>query len=381
MRVYSMTVIIGLGIAQLVFGQEVEQAKTTVSAFQDLYDHPNKGKEAFKLRWEDLSLSFNLLGQIQVAPYVQNSALVENDDPATTEGFRIRRARIGMHGLYKDILGINLVIDLRDQEGGSNTISVANIVYRPYPFLNISLGTAPLPFSRASITSSTKLQMIERPLSATKITPGSQLGGSIMGSVFGGRFAYAVGVYNGEEGRFTKGDLGKGMLYAGRIQISPLGSLDPAESDIECSPFRFSIGGDYFYNNNASIETHAVSGDVAMKWKGASLSGEVIWDRRTPSTQPVLPTSLPSTVERLGWYVQGGYFVIPRMIEIAARFEWLDDQRDISDAGDIWLLTGGVNIFMFNNYLKAQLNYTHKQERKVKEILNDVLFAQFQVNL
>lgn len=124
-------------------------------AFQELYEHPDRGREAFVLRGRRQSLSFNLLTQVQPAFWVQEDALVDNDDPATTAGFRLRRARLGLYGTLQDELGLNLVIDLRDEQAGGNTVYAANVLYRPHPLLNLALGTAPLPFSRAATTSAT----------------------------------------------------------------------------------------------------------------------------------------------------------------------------------------------------------------------------------
>ena len=122
-------------------------------AFEELYQHPNKGHEAFKLKFDHATLSMNLLGQVQVAPWVQNGASVDNGDAATTEGFRLRRARVGFYGSYMDQLDVNLVVDLRDPDGGGTTIAAANLMYKPWSFFNVVVGTAPLPFSRGAMSS------------------------------------------------------------------------------------------------------------------------------------------------------------------------------------------------------------------------------------
>jgi len=351
-------------------------------AVREIYEHPNKGHEAFRLDWDNhTSLSVNLLGQAQVATYVQKDALVDNGDPASAEGFRLRRARVGFFGSYKDVLGISLVIDVKDQDSGGTTLSTATLLYKPYSFLNLALGTATLPFSRGAFASSSRLQMIERPMSIQRIVPGAQLGFAALGVLAGGIVEYATGIYNGQPGRYGLGPLDRGFLYAARLQVAPLGRMAPGESDYDQSPLRFAVGGDTYYSEDASIKTHAASADVALKWRGFSLLGEVIWDRREPMKAPVAPTSLPSTTDRLAFYAQAGYFVVPRLLELAARYEWYDDHRHVSDAGDIWLATGGVNLFLLEGYLKVQLNYQHRGERKVPELKNDVMFLQFQVNL
>jgi hypothetical protein len=356
-------------------------SKPESDAVREIYEHPNKGREAFRLDWDKASLSVNLLAQAQVATYVQKDALVDNGDPASAEGFRLRRARVGFYGTYRNQLGISLAIDVRDQESGGTTLSTAVLLYKPYSFLNLALGTAPLAFSRGAFTSSSRLQMIERPMSIQRIVPGAQLGLAALGTLAGGILEYATGIYNGQPGRFGFGPLDRGFLYAARLQVAPLGRMSPGESDYDQSPIRFALGGDYYYSEDASIRTHAASADVALKWRGLSLTGEVLWDRREPMDAPVAPTSLPSTTDRLAFYAQAGYFVVPRLLELAARYEWYDDHRRVADAGDMWLVTGGLNVYLLDGYLKAQINYQHRAERKVPELKNDVLFLQFQVNL
>ncbi len=357
-----------------------KQEEQEGAAFQELYEHPNKGKEAFKFELDRASLAINMRSQVQGAFLVGDDSLIENWDPATTRGFRLRRGRLGFHGDYDNMLGLNLVLNLYEQDAGGNTIHAANIVLRPATWANIALGTAPLPFSRGSMTSSARLQMIERAVTTTQLTPESQLGAAFLGSLFGGILEYAGGVYNGGPG-YTKADRGDGLLYAARLQISPVGPMSSDESDYDQSPARVALGADYYYNDDSSVVTNAASVDLRFKWKGLALTGEYLMDRREPEDNPELPPSLPDTTEREGWYVQAGYFVVPKMVELAGRYEWYDDQKDIGNAGDLWLASGGLNMFFFDGYLKTQLNYIHRVERNVPEMDNNIVFAQCQVNL
>jgi hypothetical protein len=348
---------------------------------RELYQHPNQGSEAFRFDWDTVSLSLNLMAQAQVSAYVQKDALIDNGDPASAEGFRLRRARVGFYGTYKEKLGISVVVDVKDPESGGTTLSSATLLYQPMEALNLALGTAPLPFSRGAITSSSRLQMIERPMAIQYIVPGSQLGIAALGSVADGLFEYAAGVYNGQSGRYGLGPLTRGYLAAARVQVAPLGRMPRGESDYEQSPLRVAIGGDYYHSDDKSVVANAVSADVSLKWRGLSVLGEFLWDRRSPEGAPVATPTLPARTERMAFYAQAGYFVIPRLLELAARYEWFDDHRSIDDAGDMWLVSGGANLYLFDGYLKAQVNYQHRHERKVPQLDNDVLFLLFQVNL
>lgn len=360
---------------------EAPKAKAASEVVQELYQHPNLGNEAFRFDWKDVSLSLNLMAQAQVSTYVQKDAMVENGDPAGAEGFRLRRSRVGFYGTYRDVLGVTVVVEVKDPESGGTTVSAASLLYRPMEALNVALGTAPLPFTRGAIASSSRLQMIERPMAIQFMVPGSQLGVSALGSIADGLFEYAAGVYNGQSGRYGLGPVTRGYLAAARVQVAPLGRMPRGESDYDQSPLRFAVGGDYYHSDDNAIVGDAVSADVSLKWRGLSLLGEFLWDRRKPEGAPIVSPTLPARTERMAFYVQAGYFVVPRLLELAARYEWFDDHRKVDDAGDLWLVAGGANLYLFEGYLKTQVNYQHRHERKVPQLSNDVLFLQFQVNL
>lgn len=332
------------------------------------------------MRQGGYSLSINPRLQVQPAFWLGEDALVENDDVATTEGLRIRRARVGLFGSIRDELGLNMVLDLRDMKAGGSMIHAADIVYRPFVFLNFAVGTAPTPFSAGSMVSSAKLQLIERSHSVEEFSAGSQLGTTVMGRVAGGILEYAAGIYNGGPG-YTYGDLGEGFMYVARLQAAPLGEIHPGESDIEGSPLRFAFGGDYYYNYDSSTRTHAVSADLCLKWRGLSLRGEWIYDHKEPEDKPDLPPAISDKTRRMGWYLQGGYFIVPALLELAARYEWHDDNIEIHDTGDLWLATGGLNLFLMEGHLKLQLNYVHKEERRERELSNDAIFGLIQASM
>ncbi len=367
-------------IAQEEPTEWAEPSADAKSTIEELYEHPRAGHETLKISSGDYALSVNLNTQVQAAFFTQDDCLIENWDPATTEGFRLRRGRVGFHGTAHEWVSLNLVLDLYEQDAGGNTVQTANIVLKPWRWLGAAVGTAPLPFSKGSMTSSALLQMIERPVTVAQMAPPGQLGASLFGNVLGGILEYGAGVYNGGPG-LTKADRGEGLLYAGRLQVSPVGPVAAGESDLERSPFGISLGGGGYYNNDSSIETWAAGGDIRLKWKGLSLLGEVLWDRREPADDPAMPPTLPETVQRLGWFAQAGYFVIPGWLELAARYEWYDDRREMPDATDLWLATGGANLFLLDGLVKVQVNYIHRDEWNGPEQSNDILFGQLQVNL
>jgi hypothetical protein len=212
------------------------------------------------------------------------------------------------------------------------------------------------------------------------MAPPSQLGAALFGGVLGEKIEYSVGVYNGGPG-MTQADRGEGLLYAARLQVSPLGPVGPAESDCDGSDFRVSLGGGGYYSDDSSVETVAVGTDLRVQWHGLSLAGELLWDRHQPVDDPELPPNPLATIERRGWYAQAGYFLLPARLELSGRYEWYDDQRNEDNAGDLWLATGGMSLWLADGTLKLQLNYIHREERAFVELDNDIVLGQVQVDL
>jgi len=63
-----------------------------------------------------------------------------------------------------------------------------------------------------------------------------------------------------------------------------------------------------------------------------------------------------------GWYAEAGYLLIPRRLDLALRYSWLDSNRSRSrDATSE--VTAGLDYYVHEHGLKLQLDYvrTHRQ--------------------
>ncbi|HUS66414.1 MAG TPA: hypothetical protein VMZ28_17880, partial [Kofleriaceae bacterium] len=77
----------------------------------------------------DVEVRVGGLVQVHAAPYVGDAALIENGDPATREGFRLRRSRLGVEGRFSQPLSIQLTVDLLEADEDDGTVSDAKIIY------------------------------------------------------------------------------------------------------------------------------------------------------------------------------------------------------------------------------------------------------------
>ena len=184
------------------------------------------------------------------------------------------------------------------------------------------------------------------------------------------------------------------LMYVARLQANLMGRAGYGEGDIAYSETpQLVIGGAYAYNpqidtstNNAFVgidlanlsvrrqlaalgngrmlgqglvDLSTWTLDSAFKYRGFSLQGEY-WFRTVtrhnqgPSCMQMATVGGPCTVyapgefgNATGWYVQSGYYLIPRRVEVAARYAWWDP--DTNSGGDLikevdvslnWFLNG-----------------------------------------
>jgi len=325
------------------------------------------------VRTDDIMVLVGGLVQVHSAPYVGDDALIENGDPATRAGFRLRRARLGFEGRFKSPLRIELVIDLLEADEDEGTVSDAKLHYDWRPELTFSLGVGKVAFSRGSLESSRRLPVIERPLAVTEIAPDRRLGFDLEGRVLGGRLAYVVGLANGSEG-FSDGNEFGGFLAGGRLQYFLLG--EPKGLDVVDG---VAIGASGFYEDAPATNGFAAAADVTGNFAGATLVVEGLCDSRKPDDSPDVAPTIADEITRCGGYVTGLYDLlqVPIPLQPAARLEWLDDNTDVEDAGDVWQLSAGVNSMLIDPNLRAQLHYISRIERHGPSRPNDSLVLSF----
>ncbi|HEU5060125.1 MAG TPA: porin [Kofleriaceae bacterium] len=313
------------------------------------------------------------LVQVHAAPYVGDEALVENGDPATRPGFRLRRSRVGFEGRFKEPLRIELVIDLLEADEDEGSVSDAKLYYDWRPELRFSLGVGKVAFARGSLESSRRLPVIERPLVVTEIAPDRRLGANLEGAVLGGNLVYVAGVANGSEG-FADGNEFGGFLAGGRVQYFVLGT--PRGLDVEEG---VSVGASGYYENAPATNGFALSADLTANFAGATLVVEGLCDTRTPDESPEVAPTIADEITRCGGYGTALYDLpgMPLPLQPAVRVELLDDNTEVEDAGDAWQVSGGVNSMLIDPNLRAQLHYTSRIERHGPARSNDSVVLAF----
>jgi hypothetical protein len=216
--------------------------------------------------------------------------------------------------------------------------------------------------------------------------------------ILDGKLDYLIGVYNPQL-RSTDNNINT-MLYLARTSYYPFGSYESyKESDLEYTEtFKAHIGGGIGFaqigtnesdDDEDEIDQTQLLGEFGFKYKGFSLVCEYHNRKRNvldplesfdsslfgelvvfPGASSFAPTTVSAseTLNDQGFFVQGGYFIIPKKLEIAGRYEVIDYDNQNPSYGTSGLLdnlssyTAGLNYFIHGRDHKIQINYKHREE-------------------
>jgi phosphate-selective porin OprO/OprP len=244
-----------------------------------------------------------------------------------------------------------------------------------YEGMDIKLGQYKVPFGRQWMIYSGNLQFVQRSVPAQAFLLGRDRGITL--NRYKDTWSVSMGVFNGagqiqtpnpfvlQTGQNQSNDAGQtGMLYVSRVTVSPMGPIGYSEGDVEQTQSGlFELGGSFAYDqhrdydlnfdqitDDTNLSTISAAGDLTWKREGASLQGEFFYRRHMSAITPDFTS--------MGWYVQTGYFLVPRKIEAALRFSWLDSNRLIP-ANNMMEGAAVLNYYFSGDHrFKSQLQYT-----------------------
>lgn len=334
-------------------------------------------------------LSPYLLFQGQVAPFTGDENLIQDGDPAENVGARIRRARLGFEGWAFGAIDYGVIVDAAAE---NVQLLDAYVGYRPFPFFGFRLGAAKVPFSRFALMSSSRQTMTERPLSVSAMAPFRQVGITFEGEVADGLVSYAAGVYNGFERNANfhegysqnpsiNGNRFNDLAYAGRVTLEPLGSVGDSLADLDKGPLRIAAGTGLYYNDGETTQTTGWEADALLQVRGFHLAAEYLADTAEPARQPTTDATIPTSVDRFALVGEMGYVILADQLGVSFRTELIDDNEALDDNGDEVVVAGGVEYYLHRQHVKAQLDYTHRQELNGPDRDNDTLLLQLQIGL
>jgi len=316
--------------------------------------------------------------------------------------WKIRRFKVYMGGYaFTKDLTYRVQVDLA-KSGTAQMLDDAWINYRFVDEAQLRAGQFKMPFSRGELTSDGALQFVDRANAVDAFKPSYDIGAMVAGKTAGGKLAYNAGLFNGTGQSGTRTT--NSGAWAARIVFNPFGEMRYSEADLENSPNPLlSVGAGYFANtlkrngnatfldtttstppyagasgwlgkaaastaifdNTERVDVGTYGFDAAFKWRGFSAQGEYFGGKAEGQTQG-------RTVNSRGYYGQAGYFLLPKKLEVAARYSSVDPNRDQSR--DLQLeVTGAVSYYFQGHNFKMQGDYTniHTQRGTGREPTDD----------
>lgn len=358
----------------------------------------------FSLGGEDVSTKTS---KLTIGGRLQTQYQYINSDPNTNR-LILRRARLSFQSQLTEWAYIKVQV-----EAGKQTFTLKDAYLSLSPKgLSIFIGQKHVPFSREALNSSKYLQMIERSRTS-EFAPFRQMGVGIHGFALDKKLEYSAGLYNGAVNSSSVSNLGANILskvkiyhidagasgdnnkflYAGRVDFHPFGFMKKTQSYLEDleSPL-LSLAINFISSDDSPSGGHntgvaelksstCYGGDAAFKFKGFAgtfeyLLRDISWWNIVDDVNDAAQATLT---------IQGGFMIIPKTVELTARYEFMEFDKDNILLGpngqnqDKWL-TFGVNYFFEGHHTKIQLNYILKSENMpagIPEPKNNTVLIQF----
>jgi phosphate-selective porin len=275
--------------------------------------------------------------------------------------FDVPRLRLTLSGgAYRAWLRYTFQFDFSRTSGeGASKIKDAVVEFRPTgtPY-RILAGQFKVPFGLQQLTSSGRLQFVDRAITDSKFVPARDMGVMFGGTAGGRTIGFEAGVFNGsgESTRQTR----ESPLWAGRVFFNPLGvyALAEGSSDAPDAPVLHVGAG---IRGGALIRGRTPAGivqdadrqtavDVEFAYKAPRFysTAEFFWmtdERQNPVRLPDIKSN--------GYHAQAGFMLVPRRTEVAIRYARVDGDTSASDSA-VSELRGAFGYYWRAHNLKLQ---------------------------
>jgi len=277
--------------------------------------------------------------------------------------FRIRRAKTKFQGwFYHPWLEYELQMNWPGV-AGSNTgalLEDANLnwdVTKGERHFMVKVGQFKVPFGQQELTSSGSQQFVDRVLAASEYFRGRDRGVQVWGQ-FANKLEYRAGMFDGNGVTRSVND-NAAFQYDLRLRWQPNGAVPlgtssgPLNSETDFDSKRadkplYAFGASFESQDTSNVLPDPANNlksdlwnfDAVFKYRGFFATGELITGKRRPQSGESFHTS--------GWFVQGGYLIVPDTFEIAARYASVDpsDLVDLDKAEEL----GGAMSYYYNKH-------------------------------
>ena len=298
-----------------------------------------------------------------------------NQDNVANSGFAIPYAVLGFTGKAFDKVTFNLSLNAAASGGALLQQAWFDVAFKPQ--LALRVGKFKTPFSHAYLTTLGESLLPQMPLSLTtgvimpyslnavmpNIGTGFDLGVELHGLVRD-KFGYEVGIFNGTgasvntAGKTLSDDWHiPSLLYAGRLTYMPWGVMPSTQGNPNrLNENKLLVGVSASINVESEYESTndtRVGLEVAWLHHKLYLAGELYYMNVGFTERQ----KIDEKYNFLGGYVQGGYFVAPRL-QVAARYDFFN-RNGMDTNGILNMPAVGLNYFFRGCNLKLQAMYQY----------------------
>lgn len=298
-----------------------------------------------------------------------------NQDNVANSGFSIPYAVLGFTGKAFNKVTFNLSINAAASGGALLQQAWFDVAFKKQ--LALRVGKFKTPFSHAYLTTLGETLMTQLPLSLAtavimpyslnavmpNIGTGFDLGIELHGLV-GNQFGYEVGLFNGTGSSINTATKTfsddwhiPSLLYAARLSYMPKGMMPSTQGNpnrLHEDKLLFAVSGSLnVESENESTNDSRVGVEFAMLKNRLYLAAEAYWMNVGFTKRQ----KIDEHYNFLGGYVQGGYFVAPR-VQAALRYDFFNRNGADKD-GFLNIPAVGVNYFFKGCNLKLQAMYQY----------------------
>ena len=298
-----------------------------------------------------------------------------NQDNFANSGFSVPYAVLGFTGKAFGKVSFNLSINAAASGGALLQQAWFDVQFKKQ--LALRAGKFKTPFSHVCLTTLGETLLPQLPVSLTSsvimphslnaVTPdmatGFDLGVELHGLV-DGKFGYEVGLFNGTgisvntASKTISDDWHiPSLLYAGRLTYMPKGIMPSTQGNpnrLHEDKMLFGLSGSVnVESENESTNDTRIGLEFAMLKNRLYLAAEAYYMNVGFTKRQ----KIDETYHYSGGYVQGGYFVAPR-VQVAARYDFFN-RNGTGDDGFLNMPAVGMNYFFKGCNLKLQAMYQY----------------------
>ena len=299
---------------------------------------------------------------------------------------RLRRARINLTGDLAEQFDFKIEGDFEQSDGISSSRTDFSgtdifINWHQFPAAQMKAGQWKAPFGLEQLTPDTSLFTIERTLPTGAITPERQIGVQLWGKPFTSIWpdqkdllTYYAGIFNGN-GRNINNNDNNNFMYVGRLEstlfqdVFGKGSFLKLGGDVlnsrDDKGVNISQSGNLLVNADGSLSPFTLPGadertawsvDAWLKVGPFDLIGEYLEEYVNGRTVNGVPPGFADFTTN-GYYVTGGYFLIPKKLQAVVQWQDLNPGQKGDDG--LYSILGGLNYYIHGDDLKLMVNYIH----------------------